>query len=49
MTSTIISNKNNFYTVEYTKAELDLIQKQFLEELEVMLDKVRKRSEIKNG
>jgi hypothetical protein len=41
MTTTVISTTKKF-TISLTKAELDLIQKQFLEEYERMLDKVRK-------
>jgi hypothetical protein len=39
MTSTIVATKK--FTVDLTKAELDSIQKQFLNELDEMLDKVR--------
>jgi hypothetical protein len=39
MTSTIVATKK--FTVDLTKAELDSIHKQFLDELEEMLNKVR--------
>jgi hypothetical protein len=39
MTSTIVATKK--FTVDLTKAELNAIQKQFLNELDEMLDKVR--------
>ena len=39
-------SKSKFFTISFTKAELDLIQKQFLEEMDRMLDKLR-RKELK--
>jgi hypothetical protein len=44
--STIVTTTKKF-TISLTKAELDLIQKQFLEEMEEMLDRVRKEEELK--
>ena len=41
MNSTTIATTKKF-TISLTKAELDLIQKQFLEEMDEMLDKIRK-------
>ena len=43
MTSTIVATKK--IIVGLTKAELDSIQKQFVEKLEEMLDKVRRKNE----
>jgi hypothetical protein len=40
-TSIVTTNEKKF-TIDLTKAELDSIQKQFLEELQVMLDIVRR-------
>ena len=40
MTSTIITTKK--FTIDLTKVELDFIQKQFLKELDEMLDKIRR-------
>ena len=38
------STNNRFFIIDLTKAELDSIQKQFLEEIGDMLDKVRKNN-----
>jgi hypothetical protein len=45
MTSTTITPTKKF-TISLTKVELDLIHRQFLEELEIMLDKVRMDKQI---
>ncbi len=38
---------NNRFTISLTKAEFDLIQRQFLEEIDEMLDKIRTRRKEK--
>jgi hypothetical protein len=43
MTSTIVATKK--FTVDLTKAELDSIHKQFLQVLDEMLNKVRRKEE----
>ena len=46
--NTIVTTSNNKkFTISLTKAELDNIQKQFLEELDAMLDKVRKQNNVR--
>jgi len=44
-TTTIVTTNNNNkkFTISLTKGELDNIQKQFLDELDEMLDKIRRR------
>ena len=43
MTSnTIIDSEKKEFTISLTKAELDSIQKQFLEEMDEMVDKIRR-------
>ena len=43
MTSIIVATKK--FTIDLTKEELDSIQKQFFNELDEMLDKVRRKEE----
>ena len=46
-TTTIIATKK--FTVSLAKAELDSIQKQFLEEMDEMLNKVRRKNNSINN
>jgi len=47
MTTAIVDSKEKF-TISLTKTELDSIQKQFLEEMEEMLNKVRSKDSRKS-
>jgi len=41
-TTIVTTSNNNKFTISLTKAELDSIQKQFLEEMDEMVDKIRR-------
>lgn len=41
------TNNNRFFIIDLTKSQIDTIQKQFLEEMDELLDRVRRKKEIK--